>query len=122
MFVGAALALALSGGGGDEDDFAELPPPPGFTDTPAPPTETSADEPTTARALFGQSCSACHTLRAAGSAAGIGPDLDRLRPSARRVREAIRNGAASGAMPPGLLMGREADRVARYVARVAGTR
>ena len=121
--MGAALALALSGGGGDEEgDFAELPPPPGFTDTPAPRTETTPEEPTTARALFGHSCSACHTLRAAGSRAGVGPDLDELRPSASRVRATIRDGTPSGAMPPGLLVGREADRVARYVARVAGTR
>ena len=118
--VAGALVLGLSGSG--EEDFTELPPPPGFTDTPPPEEQArTQEEPSTARELFGHACSACHTLRAAGSRAALGVDLDRVRPSVRRVREAIRNGAGSGAMPAGLLTGRDADRVARYVARFAGS-
>jgi mono/diheme cytochrome c family protein len=72
------------------------------------------------RAVFGHACGTCHSLRAAGSAGLIGPDLDAVRPSAARVRRAIRTGSIDGVMQPGLLRGREARAMAAYVARVAG--
>jgi mono/diheme cytochrome c family protein len=77
-----------------------------------------------ARQLFGHSCGACHTLRAAGVTGIAGPDLDAVEPplTARRVRRQIRTGTLDSAMPPQLLRGREAARVAHYVARVAGRR
>jgi mono/diheme cytochrome c family protein len=70
---------------------------------------------------FAHTCGTCHTLRAAGNKGVIGPDLDH---STRKltfalVREQIRTGSLDGTMPANLLTGKDADRVARYVARVA---
>jgi mono/diheme cytochrome c family protein len=70
---------------------------------------------------FAHTCGTCHTLRAAGVKADIGPDLDHpARPlTFTRVRDQIRTGSIDGSMPSNLLIGKDADRVARYVARVA---
>lgn len=76
--------------------------------------------PVAAKDLFGQSCASCHTLAAAGSTAGIGPNLDEARPTRGRVLSQIRNGSLSGAMPANLLVGTDAERVAVYVSGVAG--
>jgi mono/diheme cytochrome c family protein len=86
--------------------------------TPAP--ASAARRPAGPRAVFGHACGTCHTLRAAGAGGLIGPDLDAVRPSAARVRRAIRNGSLDGVMQPGLLRGRQARAMAAYVARVAG--
>ena len=42
-------------------------------------------------------CGVCHSLEAAGANGVIGPDLDALKPDARRIRTAIAQGV--GAMP-----------------------
>lgn len=70
---------------------------------------------------FAHSCGTCHTLRAAGVKGVIGPDLDRTdrKLTFALVRAQIRTGSLDSAMPSNLLVGRDADRVARYVARVA---
>jgi mono/diheme cytochrome c family protein len=70
---------------------------------------------------FAHSCGTCHTLRAAGVVGVIGPDLDRTgrKLTFARVRQQIRTGSLDSAMPANLLVGSDADRVARYVARVA---
>lgn len=81
------------------------------------PTQTTAQTP---KDLFGHACSTCHTLAAAGSTGGIGPNLDEARPSRERVLNQIRSGSLSGAMPANLLTGTDAVRVAAYVGRVAG--
>lgn len=74
------------------------------------------------RAVFGESCGGCHALRAAGADGFVGPDLDRMKPGVARVRAAIASGGAKNeVMPSNLLVERDARRVARYVARVAGT-
>ncbi|HEX2103137.1 MAG TPA: cytochrome c [Solirubrobacteraceae bacterium] len=61
-------------------------------------------------------CGTCHTLRRAGVQGIIGPDLDRTVLTRREVREMIRTGSLDTRMPRNLLVGRDADRVARYVA------
>jgi mono/diheme cytochrome c family protein len=70
---------------------------------------------------FAHSCGTCHTLRGAGVKGVIGPDLDRTdrKMTFALVRAQIRTGSIDGAMPSNLLVGKDADRVARYVARVA---
>jgi mono/diheme cytochrome c family protein len=71
--------------------------------------------------LFAHSCGTCHTLRAARVRGVVGPDLDDAAPlTAEGVREQIRTGTLDSSMPANLLVGEDADRVARYVARVAG--
>jgi mono/diheme cytochrome c family protein len=69
---------------------------------------------------FAHTCGTCHTLRAAGVTAQIGPDLDRSdrKLTFAAVRRQIRDGSLDGSMPANLLTGKDADRVARYVARV----
>jgi mono/diheme cytochrome c family protein len=85
-------------------------------------TETTQTQtlPAAPKELFSGACASCHTLAAAGSTAGIGPNLDEVRPSRERVLSQIRIGSLSGAMPANLLVGTDAERVAAYVSRVAG--
>jgi mono/diheme cytochrome c family protein len=71
------------------------------------------------KALFLQSCAACHRLSAADAGGTFAADLDKLRPSRNAVLQAIASGP--GSMPPELLSGRDAQLVARYVADVAGS-
>lgn len=61
-------------------------------------------------------CGLCHTLKDAGTAGEIGPNLDELQPSRDQVRNAVKNGV--GNMPPygDSLSNFEIDSVARYVA------
>jgi cytochrome c oxidase subunit 1 len=72
-------------------------------------------------ALFSQTCSACHTLAAAGGSGTIGPNLDQLKPDEARVLKAIMiGGTGDGRMPPNLYSGTQAQAVAKYVSSVAG--
>jgi mono/diheme cytochrome c family protein len=75
------------------------------------------------RELFGQVCQQCHTLKAANAVGLTGPDLDKLKPPRALVLDAIVNGRArgQGTMPAGLYQGQDAEDVAAFVARVAGT-
>jgi cytochrome c6 len=118
-----AAALAASCGGDDEPADRRV-------TTFVPKTSGSAGPPRvldpqpqegSARQVFARACGECHALRAAGADGFVGPDLDALRPGAERVRAAIANGGArNDVMPANLLVERDAARVARYVARVAG--
>jgi mono/diheme cytochrome c family protein len=116
----AVLALAGCGSSRDERTVTL-----GDTDLvqptePAPvPTHPEA---TTTAAKFLETCGACHTLKAAKANGVVGPNLDKVRPNARTVRVWIRRGSVDRIMPAGLFKGSEADRVAAYVARVAGRR
>jgi mono/diheme cytochrome c family protein len=89
----------------------------------APPFKSDQDEAhnLSDKDAFAHSCGTCHTLRAADVVGVIGPDLDKTtrKLTFTRVREQIRSGSLDGAMPSNLLIGKDADRVARYVARVA---
>ena len=72
-------------------------------------------------ALFTQDCASCHTLSAAGAKGTVGPNLDQLKPSAKVVLAALHNGGSgSGTMPKDIVVGKEAQDVADYVAKVAG--
>lgn len=71
--------------------------------------------------LFSSRCGSCHTLKAANTTGTIGPDLDQLKPDAARVLAALRNGGTgSGTMPKDLVVGAEAQQVAKFVATNAG--
>jgi hypothetical protein len=71
-----------------------------------------------ARDLFAKTCGSCHTLADAKSSGTFGPNLDDLKPDEETVRTQIANGG--GGMPPKLLDGADADKVAAYVAAAAG--
>ena len=74
------------------------------------------------RMLFGRSCGQCHTLKAANSVATVGPSLDAMRPPEKLVLDAIEKGRArgNGQMPSELVQGEDAQKVAKFVAAVAG--
>jgi mono/diheme cytochrome c family protein len=79
--------------------------------------------------LFAERCSGCHTLTPAGTQGTAnralrqqGPNLDQRAESLDDVLFAIRNGGFSGAiMPQNIVVGQEAEQVARFVAKYAGT-
>jgi mono/diheme cytochrome c family protein len=67
--------------------------------------------------LFVGECGFCHTLSAVGTKGTAGPNLDQLKPTETRVLDAIAaGGRRTGLMPPGILSGAEATRVAKFVA------
>lgn len=78
--------------------------------------------------LFADHCSGCHTLKAAGtqgtgnrSIRTQGPNLDQRTETFDDALFAIRNGGFSGAiMPQNIVVGDEAEAVARFVAEYAG--
>ncbi len=78
--------------------------------------------------LFGTHCSGCHTLAAAGTQGTgnpgertQGPNLDQRTETYEDALFAIQNGGFSGAiMPQNIVVGKEAEEVARFVAEYAG--
>jgi mono/diheme cytochrome c family protein len=78
--------------------------------------------------LFADRCAGCHTLSAAGTHGSVGerisgPNLDFRKETKNTVLYAIRNGGFSGAiMPQNVVVGKDADDVAAFVAKYAGTK
>ena len=80
--------------------------------------------------LFATHCSGCHTLNAAGTQGTgnrgertQGPNLDQRTETYEDALFAIQNGGFSGAiMPQNIVVGEEAEAVARFVAKYAGRR
>ena len=78
--------------------------------------------------LFATHCSGCHTLAAAGTQGtgnrGLrtqGPSLNQRTETYETALFAIQNGGFSGAiMPQNIVVGKEAEEVARFVAKYAG--
>jgi len=84
--------------------------------------------------LFADRCSGCHTLDAAGARGSKslreptqpgertnGPNFDERSETVDTVLYAIRNGGYSGAiMPANIVVGRDAEAVAVFVAKYAG--
>ena len=79
--------------------------------------------------LFAERCAGCHTLTAAGAEGSSnralrpqGPDFDQREESYDDVLYAIRNGGFSGAiMPQNIVVGDDAEKVARFVEEYAGS-
>lgn len=89
----------------------------------------SKDDPTyNGAVLFSTHCSGCHTLSAAGTQGTgnrgertQGPNLDQRTETYADALFAIQNGGFSGAiMPQNIVVGKEAEEVARFVAKYAG--
>ena len=92
--------------------------------------EVAEDDPTYQGAvLFAERCSGCHTMKAVGAQGSAnrelrnqGPNLDERSETVDDVLFAIRNGGFSGAiMPQNIVVGEEAEAVARFVAKYAGS-
>jgi cytochrome c551 len=79
--------------------------------------------------LFATHCSGCHTLSAAGTQGSgnrgertQGPNLNQRTESYDDALFAIQNGGFSGAiMPQNIVVGEEAEAVAKFVAKYAGS-
>jgi mono/diheme cytochrome c family protein len=73
--------------------------------------------------LFMQTCSSCHSLAAVNARGVTGPSLDQIGDvQPERIVNAIKNGGTGqGLMPAGLLEGEDAEDVAEYVSKVAGS-
>lgn len=79
--------------------------------------------------LFAERCSGCHTLKAAGtqgtanrSQRAQGPNLDQRKESYDDALYAIRNGGFSGAiMPQNIVVGDDAEAVARFLEEYSGS-
>lgn len=79
--------------------------------------------------LFATHCSGCHTLSAAGTQGSgnrgertQGPNLDQRTETYDDALFAIQNGGFSGAiMPQNIVVGDEANEVAKFVAKYAGS-
>src|SRR4051812_49907832 len=78
--------------------------------------------------LFAARCGGCHTLEAAGTEGSsgerpTGPNLNQRHETRDQVLYAIRNGGFSGAiMPQNVVVGKDAQAVAAFVARNAGVK
>jgi cytochrome c553 len=73
--------------------------------------------------LFIQTCASCHSLAAVNARGVTGPSLDQIGAiEPERIVNAIKNGGTGqGLMPAGLLEGEDAEDVAEYVSKVAGS-
>lgn len=95
VFVGlSVLILAACGGGGDENSDIH-------------------DSGLSAEQLFMQSCSSCHGT---DTREGYAPKLDKIgsKYSSEEIEEIILNG--TGSMPKGVLKGKDAKKVADWLA------
>jgi cytochrome c551 len=78
--------------------------------------------------LFAERCGGCHTLEAAGTHGSVGerisgPNLNFRHETKDTVLYAVRNGGFSGAiMPQNIVVGKDAEAVAAFVAKYAGTK
>ena len=60
-------------------------------------------------------CGVCHTLQAAESSGGVGPNLDQLKPSMDRIIYIVTNGIGVMQAWEGILTDKEIEAVAYYV-------
>ena len=82
--------------------------------------------------IFVQRCSGCHTLKKAGAQGSAvdanqreykdGPNFDERKESSDQVLYAIRNGGySSGPMPQNIVVGEDAEKVARFLEKYSGS-
>ena len=117
LLLAIGLGVFLGVRSSRTSDNAAIPTTSTTATTDAAQTQTTAQTP---KELFLHTCATCHTLAAAGATGGIGPNLDQVRLTRQRVLNQIRTGSLSGAMSANLLTGKDANRVAAYVAQNAG--
>jgi cbb3-type cytochrome c oxidase subunit III len=81
-----------------------------------PPAQAGTD----GKSIFSTNCASCHTLKAAGAAGTIGPNLDQLKPSLARVQHQVEAGGSVMPAFKGKLTQAQIDAVAKFVADSAG--
>ena len=81
--------------------------------------------------LFTERCSGCHSLKIAGTQGSAvkaqkreykdGPNFDQRKEQYNQILYAIRNGGfSSGPMPQDIVVGADAEKVARFIAKYSG--
>jgi mono/diheme cytochrome c family protein len=81
--------------------------------------------------IFVERCSGCHTLKIAGTQGSAvkpqtreykdGPNFDQRKEQRDQILYAIRNGGfSSGPMPQNIVVGEDAARIARFIAKYSG--
>jgi mono/diheme cytochrome c family protein len=117
VVIGGAIVLGVfQGRGSNEAAFNDDATSTATTQAPFRSEQESAKGEST-RDVFAHTCGTCHTLRRANVKGIIGPDLDKVVLTQAGVRRMIATGSLDTVMPRNLLVGADADRVARYVAR-----
>ena len=82
--------------------------------------------------LFVERCAGCHTLKVAGTQGSAvkpqtreykdGPNFDQRKEEKDQILYAIRNGGfSSGPMPQNIVVGKEAEEVARFIEKNSGS-
>jgi mono/diheme cytochrome c family protein len=82
--------------------------------------------------IFHQRCAGCHTFKAAGTQGSAeiankreykdGPNFDQRKEKYNQILYAIRNGGfSSGPMPQNIVVGKEAEEVARFIEKNSGS-
>ena len=93
--------------------------------------KTSADY--TGAEIFHQRCGGCHSLNVAGTQGSAeiankreykdGPNFDQRKEEVDQVLYAIRNGGySSGPMPQNIVVGKQAEELARFVEKYSGSK
>lgn len=111
ILIIAAFGLLLAGCGGKT-----VSPAPETVEGTLPTVAEAKGDPTAGKPVFDTSgCKSCHTLKDAGAAGTVGPNLDDTKPPLDRVVDRVTNG--KGAMPPfsGQLSEQQIADVAAYV-------
>ena len=83
--------------------------------------------------IFVERCSGCHTLKKAGTQGSAvkpqtreykdGPNFDQRKETYDQILYAIRNGGfSSGPMPQDIVVGKQADAIARFIDKYSGTK
>ena len=83
-------------------------------------TRAPAQTGTDGKSVFSANCASCHTLKAAGAAGTIGPNLDQLKPSFVIVQHQVEAGGSVMPAFKGKLTQPQIDAVAKFVADSAG--
>jgi mono/diheme cytochrome c family protein len=120
----AALSIAAAGAVGCGQEKGDVKQPNAKVPTVAPQYEPGAK-------LFVERCSGCHTLGVVGAEGGAlvvkdrervdGPNFNVRKEDKNSILYALRNGGFSGAiMPQDIVVGKEADQVATFLAKYAG--
>jgi mono/diheme cytochrome c family protein len=82
--------------------------------------------------IFHERCGGCHTFKAAGTQGSAetpnkreykdGPNFDQRKEKYNQILYAIRNGGfSSGPMPQNIVVGKEAEEVARFIEKNSGS-
>ncbi|HWI70675.1 MAG TPA: c-type cytochrome [Baekduia sp.] len=119
-----ALSIAAAGAIGCGQEKGDVKQPGGTITTVAPEYQAGAK-------LFVERCSGCHSLGVVGAEGGAlvvkdrervdGPNFNVRKEDRESILYAIRNGGFSGAiMPQDIVVGKEAEQVADFLARYAG--